>query len=317
MESAEHGQAPPGLDPPTSLVSPADLAAGLFPQAHTGGATPLVPAADAAAAGELVHTFTASEQINLLAEGLAAAQLAYGEIERTLSADVQSRREGARSYQYDYAPLSVVLAAVRPALNRNGIAVLQPPVLRRSSIVVTTLLLHKSGQWIRNDFPFPLPSSSVDPQAIGSAITYLRRYTLQSILGVAPEDDDDGAAAGRPQAFVRQPERHSSGNGHGHAPTTGKANGHAVVTPPAVATPVLTLAQPIARRLTPASEAFWVAAFSDGRQAITFDAQMAGRLDTWQKEQRPIVTLQTHVKRHGKTDWTYIDEIVAAPGGAQ
>lgn len=118
---------------------------------------------------------------------LAAAQGAFGEIERHLTAKIKSERA---NYEYKYAPLDEVLNAIRPALSANGIALMQFPLTRQGSVLVRTMLAHKSGQWIYNE----LAASSVgnDPQSVGSVITYLRRYGAQSISGVAPGYDDDG-----------------------------------------------------------------------------------------------------------------------------
>lgn len=129
---------------------------------------------------------------------LAEAQGEFGPIERTLTARIKSKREGGADYSYNYAPLDEVLTAVRPALSRHGIAVMQFPLTRAGSVVVRTMLGHKSGQWIRNDCV--VSSVSTAPQDVGGAITYARRYGLQAIIGVAPDHDDDGAGAqGRSQ----------------------------------------------------------------------------------------------------------------------
>lgn len=123
---------------------------------------------------------------------LADAQQEFEAIERTQQAQIQSRRTNA-SYTYEYADLASVLAVVRPVLARHGLAVVQLPTARSGSVTVVTVLGHKSGQWIKNSLS--CACENADPQTIGSAITYLRRYALQSVVGVAPEQDDDGRAA--------------------------------------------------------------------------------------------------------------------------
>ncbi|HEX7720431.1 MAG TPA: ERF family protein, partial [Woeseiaceae bacterium] len=69
---------------------------------------------------------------------------------------------------------------------------------------MTTFLLHTSGQWMRETLTIPLPK--VDAQGYGSAVTYARRYALQSALGLSPEDDDGNAAS--------RPANDSNGNGN-------------------------------------------------------------------------------------------------------
>lgn len=90
-----------------------------------------------------------------------------------------------------YVTLDALLQAVRPVLAKNGISFLQIPETSEGNVTVTTRLLHESGEWIEAE-PFTLPLVKKDPQGVGSVVTYGRRYSLSSILGVAWEEDDDG-----------------------------------------------------------------------------------------------------------------------------
>ena len=100
-------------------------------------------------------------------------------------------------FKSKYADLASVRDAVLPVLGKHGLAVLQLPCETPHGPALVTRLLHESGEWVETTNllrPFKL-----DPQGVGSALTYRRRYDLQSIAGVAGEDDDDGnAASGRP-----------------------------------------------------------------------------------------------------------------------
>lgn len=99
-------------------------------------------------------------------------------------------------FQSRYADLASVWEACRKPLAKNGLAVLQPVSANGSErVTVTTMLLHKSGEWVATDLTLAAVQST--PQAIGSAITYGRRYGLAAMVGVAPEDDDGEAAEGR------------------------------------------------------------------------------------------------------------------------
>lgn len=131
-----------------------------------------------------------TEDMAELFSALAEAQGEFGEIERTLTARIKSRREGGADYSYDYAPLDEVLRAVRPALSKHGIAIMQFPQTKANAVLVRTMLGHKSGQWMRNDLV--VGCNSTDAKDIGSAITYARRYALMALLGIAPDHDDDG-----------------------------------------------------------------------------------------------------------------------------
>jgi hypothetical protein len=86
---------------------------------------------------------------------------------------------------------------VQEALPKQGLAITQFPVSSDPEMVsVVTVLGHKSGQWMRGTLTMrPVKS---DPQGIGSALTYCRRYALAAVAGVAPEDDDGNAASVKP-----------------------------------------------------------------------------------------------------------------------
>jgi hypothetical protein len=79
----------------------------------------------------------------------------------------------------------------------NEIAVVQNPSRPEAGLVgMTTLLLHASGEWLESD-PLVVQAKDAGPQAVGSCLTYLRRYQLAAMVGVAPEDDDAEAGEGR------------------------------------------------------------------------------------------------------------------------
>lgn len=93
-----------------------------------------------------------------------------------------------------YATLQSVWEAARPVLAANGLSVVQTfDDTDGSRMSITTTLLHSSGQWIRGTLT--MVPQRADPQGIGSAITYGRRYGLAAILGIVTDDDDDGNAA--------------------------------------------------------------------------------------------------------------------------
>jgi len=106
------------------------------------------------------------------------------------------------AFKSKYADLSAVLEAIVPALNKAGIAVLQSPAFDGEMVTVTTILIHESGASVTSDLK--LRPSKLDPQGIGSATTYGRRYSLLALAGVAPEDDDGNAASGPRQQPVNQ-----------------------------------------------------------------------------------------------------------------
>ena len=99
-------------------------------------------------------------------------------------------------FKNKYASLSSVIDAVKPALNDAGIVFLQTPTPSEDNkLHLTTRLIHSSGEWIEDTATCPL--SKQDPQGYGSALTYLRRYSLASIVGLY-QDDDDAQSASMP-----------------------------------------------------------------------------------------------------------------------
>ncbi len=166
------------------------------------------PGGQSALAAEALAIVRHSAEIGALFGALSKAQGAFGNVEKTLKAKVQSRREGATSYEYLYETLDDVLEAVRPSLSANGIALMQFPFTRSGSLTLRTMLGHESGQWLTNDLVAAI--SGTDPQSVGSGISYLRRYAVKAILGIAPGIDDDGAAASGQKPAPIQPAQRKS-----------------------------------------------------------------------------------------------------------
>jgi hypothetical protein len=122
-----------------------------------------------------------SETITEIAKALAKFQSEVSDPNRT--------KENA-FLKSKYVTLDSLLQAVRPVLASNGLSFLQVPFTGTDVVSVTTMLLHESGEWLESD-PFTLPLMKKDPQGVGSVVTYARRYSLSSILGVAWDEDDD------------------------------------------------------------------------------------------------------------------------------
>ena len=104
-------------------------------------------------------------------------------------------------YKNKYAGLNEVLEAVTPALNNNGIVVLQPMVHLDGKNFVKTVLLHESGESLES-FTEIIYNKVNDAQAQGSGITYARRYGLQSFVSVGADDDDGQKAVEKPSIDV-------------------------------------------------------------------------------------------------------------------
>jgi len=100
-------------------------------------------------------------------------------------------------FKQKYADLGSVVQAVKEPFTNNGLSYVQFPIEEGGRIGIETILMHESGEWLSNSFTVQLTKQ--DAQGAGSAITYCRRYSLQSIAGI-PSEDDDGNAASKGQA---------------------------------------------------------------------------------------------------------------------
>lgn len=143
------------------------------------------------------QSLTFSEPRDAIAKALVAAAGKMGDVVKNATNP---------AFRTKYADLAAVVDAVQPALQSAGISILQSPASydRGGTVVVETYLLHESGQYVRS--ALRIHPTKTDPQGVGSGITYARRYALQCLCGVAPEDDD-GNAASKPgaQPQARQP----------------------------------------------------------------------------------------------------------------
>ena len=102
-------------------------------------------------------------------------------------------------YKSTYADLAACWDACRKPLSDNGLCLIQMPRITPEGWLLETMLAHSSGQWISDEMTMPV--SKQDAQGFGIAITYLRRYALCAVLGIASEDEDgSGAVSGDLQA---------------------------------------------------------------------------------------------------------------------
>ena len=137
-----------------------------------------------------------SDSIKDLATALCAAQ-----------AEIENATKNSQNphYKSSYADLASVLDAVRPVATKHGLAFSQLPGFADGCATLDTLLMHTSGEWIMGTSGAPLPKQ--DPQGIGSASTYLRRYSLAALFGIAQEDDDgEGTVSQRGREPAGKPE---------------------------------------------------------------------------------------------------------------
>ncbi len=131
---------------------------------------------------------TQSQSISKIAPALLKAQQAMGGAKK----DAQNP-----FFHSSYADLGAVMEACKDALNENGIFVLQPiSAYQGESQAVETYLIHESGEFFSSKMKIT-PKNENNAQDVGSAVTYARRYALQSFLFIPAEDDDGNHASGK------------------------------------------------------------------------------------------------------------------------
>ncbi|HEX2556235.1 MAG TPA: ERF family protein [Microvirga sp.] len=159
-----------------------------------------------------------SESIAHLAGALAKAQVELTNPVKSCTAVLERGRDNRGSGEragsegagqsYRYAPLSAGLDIVRRSLGQQAIAVIQATEVDRESgtVLLTTTLAHGSGEWIAAKWPVCRVSDMAQPKLMGAALTYARRYSLFSLVGLAGEDDLDAVelSPGQREADERQ-----------------------------------------------------------------------------------------------------------------
>ena len=134
----------------------------------------------------------------LKSESLAKLAPALVKAQKSMGAALKDSKNPF--FKSKYADLNAIIDAAIPALNAEGIAVLQTPEVvygtDKMVPVIQTVLLHESGEFIAGRSEI-VAAKSNDPQAAGSATTYARRYGLQAMVTLKAEDDDDEQAMGR------------------------------------------------------------------------------------------------------------------------
>lgn len=134
-----------------------------------------------------------------LAAALAAAQADFAAIPKDREVTVKG---DFGSYKFKYATMDAIMSATRPALAKQGLAVVQGMISRGTGYAIETKLLHSSGEWLRNTTPMFVSGRFKDGkqypptnQELGSAQTYARRYGLSALLCITADEDDDGNTA--------------------------------------------------------------------------------------------------------------------------
>jgi hypothetical protein len=150
----------------------------------------------------------AAQPLAQLYAALAAFQAELPSIGADNRATVTGQTKDGRptSYSYNYANLGDIAPLVMPLLAKHGLAFTSKPTVVDGTFLLIYKLTHSSGEEDGGVYPLPDPMRT-DPQKLGGAITYARRYTLCAMTGIAPGKDDDDAQAHRNQPAASPPEQ--------------------------------------------------------------------------------------------------------------
>src|SRR5215470_8010605 len=134
-----------------------------------------------------------SETIGTIAAAPAKAQAQLVDPEKSLVGTIRSDQTSGTERSFRYAPLSSGLDIVRKTLSQHEIATVQTTSIDATVGIVrlSTVLAHASGEWIASDWPVCSISETATPHRMGAALTYARRYSLFTLVGIAGEDDLD------------------------------------------------------------------------------------------------------------------------------
>lgn len=171
-----------------------------FPAAETGEAQEALRDA-VEPSDQSMTTLTVERDYGLIWEG-ERAPLAKAFIVGQKAMEAVKKAATNPAFKTKYADLSEVVEAVVPALNNAGVGVIQTPGYDGEWVSVATTMIHEGGSSVTS--VLRLKPSKTDPQGIGSAITYGRRYSLLAMTGAAPEDDDGNASSGPRQQHQQQ-----------------------------------------------------------------------------------------------------------------
>ena len=150
---------------------------------------------------------TTSDTIVEIAKALAKAQTELKNPNKNKTVNV--RTQTGTNYTYKYADLADILDQVKPILAKNGLTIVQGVVddTADTRVKISTLLLHESGEWIKTELLMPpAHETRMNPaQALGSILTYGRRYAITSLLNLAADEDNDANLPELPVKKVAPP----------------------------------------------------------------------------------------------------------------
>jgi len=156
-----------------------------------------------------------SDQTPALAAALAKVQANLPKLERDRTVEV--KQKSGDTYSYSYATLANLSEAVLPLLAANGLSfIAMPGIGNDGKMAVRYSLMHESGEALTGEFPL---SAEGGIQALGGRITYVRRYCLAAVVGIAADEDNESRLGddSAPRTAQRRPRQQAETDGNGTA----------------------------------------------------------------------------------------------------
>ena len=124
-----------------------------------------------------------------------------------LQSEIRDAEKDTQGYGYKYADLYQVLSLIRPLLLKHGLSFSQHVENADDKILICTIVMHESGEWMSSQLSMPpVQSKSMNAaQAVGNIITYGRRYSLTSVFGITQTADIDNDARHADQTTDSKP----------------------------------------------------------------------------------------------------------------
>lgn len=144
--------------------------------------------------------------MNLSSEDIKEIASALSKAQSQMKVPVKDKKNP--HFRNNYASLGSIITACKEALNNNGLSISQQITEKEGIMILVTSLMHTSGQFLRSYAPIRLANGKTGPQELGSYLTYLKRYSLSSLLCLDADEDDDGNSASQQNVNtkVNQPE---------------------------------------------------------------------------------------------------------------
>lgn len=143
------------------------------------------------------------ENLEMTVEATPSVQMHSNELDKIAEALCQAQsiminvEKGSKSYSGKYADLGACLDAIRMPFSKHGLSISQQTSFDGKYVYLITMLMHKSGQYLKSVYPLkPIESKNANSaQQMGMAISYARRYCLSAMAGLAQADNDADSIA--------------------------------------------------------------------------------------------------------------------------